>query len=88
MKKLLNRGCRDSFRGYRGCREGAPLPRREYIWGIGHNRQEPGVSLVVIVIRYSLFVVRDSWFVVRGPWSVKVCRFCGMSFYGDCAQAG
>lgn len=34
MKKLLNRGCRDSFREYRGCREGAPLSRHEFLWGL------------------------------------------------------
>ena len=33
MVKLLNRGYRES-RDYRDCREGVPLMRHEYIWGM------------------------------------------------------
>lgn len=33
MYRLLNRGCRDSFRGYRGCREGVAADAATNIYG-------------------------------------------------------
>ena len=33
MCRLLNRGCRDSFRGYRGCREGVAAAAATNIYG-------------------------------------------------------